>query len=211
MQEVTTIITSCGRHDLLERTINSFNKFNTYLCEILIIEDSLSLLPYKNVIYNETNMGQVRSIDRIYSMVKTPYIFHCENDWEFCRGGFIEKSMAILEADPKIFTVWLRGLDDTNTHPVEMNPVYYIYDNETKQKVTDYYLMAMGALGGNWDGFTWNPGLRRLSDYELVKPFSQYIMPGDFNALTECRIGKEYTKLGFRAAILPDKYVKHIG
>jgi len=29
------------------------------------------------------NIGQIKSIDKAYSMVDTEYIFHCEDDWEF--------------------------------------------------------------------------------------------------------------------------------
>jgi len=222
---VTFVMTSCGRVDLLKRTLSSFMRANTYPIErYIIIDDSASVKTQKEIedyvtlfdvdmmfIFNKTNIGQVNSIDSAYSFVDTDYIFHCENDWEFLERGFIEKSMAILEADPKILTVWLRGGNDTNGHPVEMNKSYAIYDTELQNKITDYYLMSVNALGGNWHGFTWNPGLRRKSDYEIVKPFGQFIEPNDFAALTECRIGIKYFELGYRAAILPEKYCKHIG
>jgi hypothetical protein len=118
--------------------------------------------------------------------------------------------MAILETDEKILTVWLRGLDDTNYHPVDRGTSYYV-STTTGEKVTDYYLMSVGALGGNWHGFTWNPGLRRTEDYKRIAPFSAFIEPNDFAALTECRIGQRYYADGFRAATLPEQYCKHIG
>ena len=41
MKEVTVVLTSCGRLDLLTRTIESFNKFNTYpITKFLLIDDS---------------------------------------------------------------------------------------------------------------------------------------------------------------------------
>ncbi|MCQ5167817.1 hypothetical protein NE645_17870, partial [Roseburia hominis] len=35
----------------------------------------------------------------------TAYIFHCEDDWEFYRPGFVEDSRAILENKPEILQV----------------------------------------------------------------------------------------------------------
>ena len=51
-------------------------------------------------IFNEKKLGQARSIDLAYSMVETEYIFHCEEDWEFYVGEFIEQSISILKTTP---------------------------------------------------------------------------------------------------------------
>jgi hypothetical protein len=220
MKDVTMVITSSGRLDLLRRTIDSFKRHNTYpISKYILIEDSgrmnnaveiRKLYPSIHLIANVQNIGQVKSIDTAYSEVKTEYIFHCENDWEFQQGGFIEKSMSILETDAKILTVWLRGPNDTNGQPVEMQSTYSIYNTELDRKITDYYLMST-HYQTFWHGFTWNPGLRRLADYKSIAPFSSFLQPGDFAALTECRIGQKYFDMGFRAAILPEQYVRHIG
>ena len=210
---ITLVIISCGRFNLLKRTIDSFNKFNTLpVKEVIIIEDSGNLSiskqiqetwPAYHLITNLKNIGEIASIDTAYSEVETPYIFHCEDDWEFYRAGFMEQSLTILEHDPKMLQVWLREHYDTNTHPID--PDIHSIDGVM------YQLMSINALGGAWHGFTWNPGLRRLTDYKLVAPFAQTIAEGDFNALTECHIGQKYFELGFRAAILMGGYVRHIG
>jgi len=36
------------------------------------------------------------AIDHAYKLVKTPWIFHMENDWEFIHEGFIEWNMKYL-------------------------------------------------------------------------------------------------------------------
>jgi len=56
---------------------------------------------------------------------------------------------------------------------------------------------------GIWHGFTFNPGLRRLSDYLLVKPYESIGW--------ETELSIKYKELGYRAAILKDKHVEHIG
>jgi hypothetical protein len=114
MDDVTVVLTSCNRPELLEKTLISFIKYNTYrnIKETIIIDDSgiygcnnivlnkpylnpyLKILNIKSI-YNKTNIGQIQSIDKAYSYVKTKYIFHCEEDWEFLQTGFIEKSLKI--------------------------------------------------------------------------------------------------------------------
>ena len=70
------------------------------------------------VIYTEHNVGQLASIDIAYSHVTTPWIFHCEEDWEFYRFGFIEESLRILRLEPSYVMVALRAHDDLNGHPI---------------------------------------------------------------------------------------------
>ena len=106
------VLTSCGRFDLLEQTLKSFFSYNTYpIDQFLLVEDSgrkevldvLRQFPAKfEVILNETSMGQILSIDLAYARVTQPWIFHCEDDWEFFRPGLLEDSKRILEAFPYI-------------------------------------------------------------------------------------------------------------
>ena len=176
--DITLVVTSCGRYDLLAKTLESFYKFNTYpISEVIVVED-----------WNRA--GQIKHIDLAYSRVKTPYIFACEDDWEFYKSGFIEKSLAILEKYENILQVWLREQNDTNGHPV------------TRQAQFDCDIMKQDW--GDWGGFSWNPGLRRLRDYQKIG--GSYTKYGQ-----EHLISREYQKLGFHAAILPEGYVKHIG
>ena len=71
---VTLVITSCNRFDLLKKTLESFSKNNTYpIKEIIIIEDSgnpkiRNIIPNQwldntKLIINEKNLGQIKSID----------------------------------------------------------------------------------------------------------------------------------------------------
>ena len=209
MKNISVVITSCGRFDLLEKTIQTFLKYNTYehINQFIIIDDSgnpdtknsieniTSNCGFQfepQIILNEKNIGQVSSIDKAYENVINDYIFHMEDDWEFYDYGFIEESLAILETYPEIMIVWLRNHNDTNGHRLEKLDNY------------DFKLPKLNC--GNWHGFTWNPGLRRLSDYNLVKPFHK-------NANSEEKASVFYMKKGFRSAISKKElgYVKHIG
>lgn len=114
---VTAVFTSCNRHDLLKRTLDSFISMRAGSSKpdaAIIIEDGDTPMPQwlrENIHYysanigtirwinNEGRRGQIYSIDRAYAQVKTDYIFHCEDDWEFVGGGdWMVQSRQILES-----------------------------------------------------------------------------------------------------------------
>ena len=123
-EEVTLFITSCGRPDLLKKTLESFLKFNTYpIKEAVIVEDSgilnsidfvhelCTLFPC-TVIYNEKRLGQMASMELGVKHIKTPYTFHCEDDWIFYDYSFIETSLDILKSNEKISMVFIRSYSE---------------------------------------------------------------------------------------------------
>lgn len=99
MNRVTITLTACDRLDLLETTLKSFVKHNTYPIEELIIRDDSGLLkvwqdtsvlldnlvPYNWKLLDREQVGQAKSIDLLMKEVKTEYVFHLEDDWEFDR------------------------------------------------------------------------------------------------------------------------------
>jgi GT2 family glycosyltransferase len=219
-KDVTVVITSCGRTDLLERTLESFFKVNTYpIKRVIITEDSgipqdfskvRSLVPCElDIIENAVNLGQIKSIDLAYAKVDTDYIFHCEEDWEFYKSGFIEKSFEILEADPKIFTVWLRGHHDTKNHAI-------MKDERFELPNGDYYYLMNQYHKKVWCGFTFNPGLRRTSDCMKFHPYDSLevkIIKNGLSVMGEMDMSIYYQEQGYRGAITSNEegYVRHIG
>lgn len=202
--EISFVLTSCGRYDLLKMTLESFIKYNTHpINTFIIIEDgpyNTQLGELMNVyssmqwVVNGKRIGQIKSVDRAYSLVKTEYIFHCEDDWEFHRSGFIEESLDILNAHPNIIQYWLRERTDTMGHPLEGD------------------LLALNYIG-RWHGFSFNPGLKRMSDYEKVgKSYEAITSNLTLDAgNSEAEIGCVYKDLGYRAMIAKEGFVKHIG
>lgn len=216
-KDVTLVITSCGRIELLKQTIQTFFKFNTYpIKECLIIEDSGKIdsldflstiipVPHKFII-NETNLGQIKSIDKVYSCVTTPYIFHCEDDWEFYEPSFIEKSFEILDVDSTVITVWLRNHNDTMKHPIELEC----------RKINNVSYFYMQTHYKYWHGFTLNPGLRRTSDVMKLFPYSELtplVKKKKTLIMGEADLSVYYHNLGYRGAITTNSngFVKHTG
>lgn len=202
--EVTLFITSCGRPDLLRRTLETFLQFNTYpIKEAIIIEDSgnknsidfvhdiCHLFPC-TVIYNEKRIGQMASMEIGVKHIKTPYTFHCEDDWEFYDYSFIEISMEILKSNPKISMVFLRSYDEyifrykMHIHPTKNN------FNVLHQNNNSFY--------------SFNPGLRRTSIY-----FEKY--PYTATNEDEGTLQEFYRSKGYISAITKNQngYVDHIG
>ena len=209
---ITVVITSFNRLDLLKIAISSFNRFNTFpIKEFIIIDDSgneefhkeiRKLYPSYTLILNKSNIGLVESIDKAYALVTTPYVFHSEDDYEYYRPGFIERSLVVLENDPKIMQVWLRDLTDTAGLSVEPKIL--------RSGNIEYHLM--GDCKDNWwHGFCFQCGLRKMSAYDRIKPFTKWSSPSEFITSRECKIGQAYYKLGYRAAILLQGYARHIG
>jgi hypothetical protein len=219
---VSLVITSCGRLDLLEQTIKSFFQFNTKsIDKTLIIEDSGKKLDYSKIVpyikspyeivVNTTNIGQIKSIDKIYSKVNTEYIFHCEDDWEFFKPEFIEKSHMILQTNNKIFTVWLRS------HHEKKIKKLLNYDNKVSLGKRDFYYILQKKESKPWqNGFTLNPGLRRTADCMIHHPYGELkeIFPKmQESMISERDLAVYYGESGFYGAITSDEqgYVRHIG
>lgn len=202
-KRVTAVFTSCNRFDLLEATLRSFFKFNTYPLEkVLIIEDSGDGKGLEKVlrrfnfdrfetIINPEQLGQQRSIEKAYSQVNTEYIFHCEDDWEFLREGFIEESLRLMEAFPKLVNIWGRDASDlpADFYAEEEQQFQGIRYREVKKEI-----------------FILNPTLKRLSDYKLMGSFTKYD-PAQF----EREISDFFSALGYTAIILSEPYMRNIG
>jgi hypothetical protein len=175
---ITFVITSCGRFDLLDTCLTSFLAYNTApISRYLLIEDSGDDNVHKvvanlnipiEVIVNNPPLGQIAAIDRAYKTITTPFIFHCEDDWRFFRSEFIEESFLVLEHDPSITTVVCRRHGQ--------NPaVDLIFENCPQQSIKDVaYRKPNPWLDEHWLGYSFNPGLRRLSDYQLLGSFSRW-------------------------------------
>lgn len=206
--DVSIMITSCGRFDLLKRTLESLDKFNTYpIRNVYITEDSgkkdvFACLPegwqeHTIVYVNEPKLGQLSSIDLAYSDIDTEWIFHCEDDWEFYRPGFIEDSMKLLIEDQQALQVWLRSAaHDLAIH----SPYVYLTD---RKNIQDVFFYKVNSEKADWQGFSFNPGLRRMADYKQHAPYSQFSGEKDLSRL--------YAAENRYALILENDAVLHTG
>ena len=224
---VTFALTSCGRVDLLEKTLLSFLKYNTYpIDRYVMVDDSADTKVFESIealnkklgnifqlYFNYEKIGQVRSVDKVYTTITTDYIFHCEDDWEFYKPDFIQRSIEVLNEDSKILLPILRPKSDRLNTTMSKDvlqtkngikyrkiiPVSYLVDHKINRWVRNY------------GGFTLNPGLRRTNDYKLLLSYTSL---SDENGCEE-PIDKFYRELGYYVVSLSenddDGYVRHIG
>ncbi|MBD8492867.1 glycosyltransferase family 2 protein [Pseudomonas syringae] len=206
--EITLVVTSCGRFDLLKRTLETFDRFNTApIRHVLITEDSgdeqvRTCIPehwqaHTRFIVNNPKLGQMRSVDAAYALIETQWVFHCEDDWDFYRPGFIEESMTLLVNDPQALQVWLRSFNhDLMVH----SPYVFLNEREVVQGIPFYKL---GSHKAEWQGFSFNPGLRRLTDYKEHAPYADH---GG-----EKKLSQVYASQNRYALILENDAVLHTG
>lgn len=201
--EYTCVLTSCNRFDLLEQTLISlFKHIDVTPTAFIIIEDSgnagihdvLKRFDYPfHVIINPHNLGQAKSIDIAYSHVKTPYIFHCEDDWEFIRTGFILESLRLLQRHKEVSLVQLRGRDEQ----------IKLRDLPTLNHQGLDYFLAEKHTDKRYFSYGYNPSLRRLADYQRIAPIAA--IGG------EREVSWIFKQLGFVTAHLEEPAVRHIG
>lgn len=206
MDEITLFLTACGRPDLLKITLESFVKYNTYpIKECIIVEDSgilgindfaKDILPFPCLIlYNERRIGQMASMERAVPHIKTEWVFHCEEDWEFLDYGFIELSLKILKKNENILMVLLRSYQ-------EYRERYRMTIVETSDQ--DYNLLFEGGQLV----FSFNPGLRRKNIYNILYPYTKNI--GDEGTIQKYL--REHHSFCQTAVLKKnDGYVNHIG
>ena len=204
--DYTLAITSCGRWDLLEQTLQSFFVHaDVQPTRIMILEDGPLPPPFSvlrcinpvlmEVSFNNLRIGQIKSCDRLMGMVETEWVFWCEDDWLFKEGDFIQPSYDILSGWPEIFTVGLRGR--AWNHPLVAVPEYP-------------FLIAEPGWNQGWGGMAFNPGLRRRSDYLKMGPYAQ-VGTAMHACQSELALSKQYLAAGYRIADLGSPIIEHLG
>lgn len=205
MSDLTVVLTSCRRPDLLIETLDSFFSTNDYpLREFIVIEDSddetVQTIPSRypeqpiRVILNGVNMGQHRSIDKAYSEVQTPYILHLEDDWAFPVSQVVWRGVEILKRDPQVSLVQLRTEDDM---PRDIRRTPHVPGEIA-------YWRIPPAAHRVWHSFTFNPTVKRLSDYRKLPQ-------GYAGFRTEAEISLYYKEEGAVMAWLAGTGVSHSG
>ena len=205
--DMTFVLTSCGRPKLLNQTLETFFKHNRFkFKKMYLVEDSLNDDVYCeirekwgkkiNLIFNQRKKGQIKSIIDTYKMINTPYIFHCEDDLIYTRPNFIEESLKILNSDKKIIQVWLESQESASRLEVFSYSEPKTIDNLKFSRV-------FCKDGWEWGYFSFRPGVKRLSDYNLIGGY------GDFK--NELDISVKYKKLGFYTVIIDKPAIIDIG
>lgn len=175
--DVTMVITSCDRFDLLEATLDSMGSWIDEIPHKVLIEDSdkdpalfrgLRNVGFK-IIINGQRLGQLTSIDRAYALCRTEFIFHCEDDWQFARKPNIEAGRHILthgfDDEPPFSLVCFR--DTTGTKHAKRGT---FKDREFSGSVFRYSFQHPY----DFNYFSFNPGMIQHDLYQRYGPWASY-------------------------------------
>ena len=198
---LSVALTSCGRFDLLETTLASFvGHFEAP--RILIAEDAgrpaeaaafAHRHPEVEMRANPARLGQMRSIDSLYAVVKTPYVLHLEDDWEFNSS-----------ADLSAVTDFLEARDDISVCAVayRLDPRYRKSARTETFRGKNYLVWDLDAHP-KWFSYSFNPSIARLSMWRELGPFARYATEENLSAACKAR--------GLRIAMIERPIAHHIG
>jgi hypothetical protein len=200
--KMATVLTSCGRFDLLEETVLSFlEHFQTE--RIIIAEDAglpeeaakfAARLPMTEVRVNDPKLGQMRSIDKLYATLCTPYVLHLEDDWGFTRGIDLNAVVDFLEARPDISVACIAHR--------EYNPRFAPFAQRTLHAGIPYLVWDLDAHP-KWFSYSFNPSVARRDFWCEVGPFGRFT--------TEENLSLYCKERGMRIALVDPGVAHHIG
>jgi hypothetical protein len=168
---VTVVLTSCGREDLLARTLGSFLAHHRP-GRIVIVEDSadpalaarvVAHHPGVDMLPNAARLGQLPSIDRAYATVTTPLVLHLEDDWEFTGPIDIPGAVDLLERRAEVNAVCFRRLADLQ------------FKERIRRRRFSHgsgRYARLDHIHPDWHGHTFNPTLLRLATWQAIGPFA---------------------------------------
>ena len=173
--EVTICITSCGRLNLLAETLATFRAHNTggvyHLsddsADPAVAAEIRRLYPEMHCHFSDTRGGLMRSIDRLYSGVTTPYLFHLEDDWAFSGPVDWSSAIVLLSTRPAIANISVRAFE-------EIKPKWRAKSDPLSFDGQQYRIMH-AASHPEFFGWSPNPGLIRTALYHVHAPFARYL------------------------------------
>ena len=121
--------------------------------------------------------------------------------------GFIEDSLSVLKSDTDAYQVWLRSF----YYDVQRDyPFHSLGDRfTTPNKITYHRLLSSKE---KWQGFSFNPGLRRTSDYlKVTDGYTSFLDEKNSASIVESNISKYMKANNMYAAILQNDAVAHTG
>jgi len=198
----TTVLTSCGRFDLLGETVASFQRYFD-VKRILIAEDSENSaaaadfvrdFPIADVRVNLPKLGQMRSIDAHYASLSSPYVLHLEDDWGFTRSLDLDRVTGLLEARADISVVCI-------AHRV-YDPRFQKGARREQHGGIDYLVWDVDAHP-KWFSYSFNPSVARLSLWREVGPFAKFVTEENLSLFLKDR--------GMRIAMVVPGIADHIG
>lgn len=208
--DITVILTSCGRVDLLRETLKSLKDTFGRPFRSMMTDDSAPVGNDLRVLMGvakeygaelftfREKHGQAWCLDFLYSRVTTPYLFHCEDDWLFLSTGYVEASMEILEQCPEVAVIGM----DMNDEFRRLGAVGQQHELPSGVVYFEHPVWRIDDQHNPWHGWRgW--GVKRTEDYQKLGRFQDYE--------TEDAFDNHFHTLGLKSVWLDKTYVEHLG
>jgi GR25 family glycosyltransferase involved in LPS biosynthesis len=226
---ITITMTTCKRLDLFKRTVASMLACIEDLflvSEWIVMDDGstpedldamrkvLEPIPYAQII-SSTHKGHAHSMNELQELVKTPYVFHVEDDWEWVwRLPYLTRCLDVLSADESTGQVLL------NRNYAEIADGIAILGGESRftssgvpyrihefEPDADAFASRYGS-GQNcayWPHYSLRVGLMRRDVWDTLGPYKTD--GGHF----EMDYAYRYAQAGFQTVFLDNIHCIHIG
>ncbi len=228
-KKITVTMTSCKRLPLFIKTVSSFLNCcldKELIDEWFVIDDNSSnedretmrtLFPFIKFIFkSQDDKGHARSMNMLLNQIKTPYIFHLEDDWLFFRKEkYLSTCIRLIELDKNYGQCLLNKNygEDENAHNIiggfEKIVGETIYYEHQYLKDNDLLKFINNNIGKQqcvyWPHFSFRVGLTKI---KVLKDI------GNFNENTdhfELEYAHRYTKNNYKTIFMDNIFCLHIG
>jgi GR25 family glycosyltransferase involved in LPS biosynthesis len=222
---VTFSITTCKRLNLFTKTMNSFIACcldRWLISEWICVDDNSTeedrnkmqeLYPFFTFVFKEKeNKGHARSMNIIRERVKTPYLLHIEDDWEFfIPRNYLTDALNVLNNSDKIYQCLFNQNYGETAKDIDIQGgflnrtidglPYFIHDN-SHDFINKYGNVKNCAY---WPHFSFRPSVIKTS---IFKELGEYNETADH---FEIDYAKRYANSGKVSAFFPGIHCIHIG
>lgn len=231
IQLVTFTITTCKRYELFEKTMNSFlncctdlNKIDNWFC----IDDNSSEedrnkmrdnYPFFTFYFkNISEKGHPQSMNLIKNSVKTPYIFHIEDDWLFVsKKNYISDCLSVISSNKNIGQCLINKnytekadeyiIPGGFLQKTEKGLRYFIHEHYKNDTEKMEFLKKYGDLpnSGYWPHYSLRPSLLKKEVWDNIGAFDEKV------SHFEMKYSYSYRDKGYISAFLDSINCLHTG
>ncbi len=226
---ITVTVTSCKRLDLFKSTVSSFLNCCQDLeliYEWIVIDDNSSdsertqmknLFPFIKFIWKSyEEKGHAKSMNILRNEVKTPFIFHMEDDWIFFRKEkYLSICLDILSEDNSFGQCLVNreygernqchDIFGTDCHITSNNNRYYIHHYLKDKELHEFNMKNKVKNAVYWPHYSLRPGIMRTS---VWKELGEY----DISATHfELDYANKYVNANYKTVFMDNLYCWHSG
>lgn len=124
------------------------------------------LCPGGQLVLMDEQVGHHRAVDAMYERIRTPYVFHCEDDWWFDAPCDLDAAEALLQHPQASIVCFRKVTDALFDKPRHFKAKPFVHQGQKG--------LRLDHLNKHWHAFTFNPHLARLDLWKQLGNFSRF-------------------------------------